>query len=77
MMKFYLICVLLLVTISPVKVFLFGSVLLNDDNLAYKKLVEVVGKPVRPNCNQNWERTDCPKVAVITSACPDSACGEV
>jgi len=36
----------------------------------------VVGKPVRPNCNQNWDRTDCPKVAVITSACPDSACGE-
>lgn len=35
-----------------------------------------MGKPVRPNCNQNWDGTDCPKVAVITSACPDSACGE-
>lgn len=31
---------------------------------------------MRPECNQNWDGTDCPKVAVITSACPDSACGE-
>jgi hypothetical protein len=39
MMKLYLILALLLVAIFPVKVFLFGSVLLNDNNLAYKKLV--------------------------------------
>lgn len=76
MIKIYLIFVLLLVAVSPVKVFLFGSVLLNDDNPAYKKLIEVVGKPVRPHCNQNWDGTDCPKVAVVTSACPDSACGD-
>lgn len=75
-MKIYLLFALILITTTPAKVFLFGSVLLNDDNPAYKKLIEVVGKPTRPNCDQNWDSTDCPKVAVITSACPDAQCGE-
>ncbi len=75
-MKNCLLLALLLVAVCPAKVFLFGSVLLEDNNLAYKKLVEVVGKPTRVGCNQNWDTTDCPKVAVVTSACPDSACGE-
>jgi cyanophycinase len=75
-MKNYLLLALLVFAISPVKVFLFGSVLVNDDNPAYTKLIEVVGKPTRTDCDQNWLTTDCPKVAVITSACPDSECGE-
>jgi hypothetical protein len=75
-MKICLLLALILISATSTKVFLFGSVLVNDDNAAYKKLIEVVGKPTRPNCDQNWDSTDCPKVAVITSACPDSRCGE-
>lgn len=71
-MKILLVLAFLLIATTSVKIFLFGSVLLNDNNPAYQKLKEVVGKPTRPNCNQNWDLTDCPKVAVITSACPDS-----
>lgn len=75
-MKICLIFALILIAATPSKVFLFGSILVNDDNPAYKKLIEVVGKPTRPNCDQSWDSTDCPKVAVITSACPDAQCGE-
>lgn len=75
-MKSVVVLALLLLAASPARLFLFGSVLVDDGNPAYRKLVEVVGKPTRPGCDQNWDSTDCPKVAVITSACPDSDCGE-
>jgi hypothetical protein len=75
-MKSCVLLAVLLVAVCPARVFLFGSVLLEDNNQAYKKLVEVVGKPTREGCDQNWDTTDCPKVAVVTSACPDSVCGE-
>lgn len=38
-MKLILLCALLLVVATPVKLFLFGSVLLNDNNPAYQKLI--------------------------------------
>lgn len=38
-MKIYLLIAVLLFAVSPVKIFLFGSVLLNDNNPAYKKLI--------------------------------------
>jgi len=72
----YLLIFLLIALVSTVRVFLFGSILSYDNNLAYRKLAEETGKPTREDCDQNWETTDCPKVAVITSACPDSQCGE-
>ena len=55
-----------------VRIFLFGGILVDDQNPAYAKLVQETGKPTRKNCDQNWDTTDCPKVAVITSACYDA-----
>ena len=74
-MKPYIFILLLIVGVYSNKIFLFGNILKNDNNKAYQKIIEVVGKPTRKDCNQNWKTTDCPKVAVITSACSDSKCG--
>jgi hypothetical protein len=74
MLKSFVIALLLVSSLS-VKIFLFGGILVDDNNPAYKKLVEETGKPVKQNCDQNWDTTPCPKVAVITSACYDSQCG--
>lgn len=65
---------LLLPYALPVRIFLFGGVLVDDNNPAYAKLAQETGKPTRKDCDQNWETTDCPKVAVITSACYDAQC---
>lgn len=66
----------LLALASSVKIFMFGGVLVDDGNPAYHQLALETGKPTRPNCDQNWDTTDCPRVAVITSACPNTQCGE-
>lgn len=66
----------LITLVASLRIFMFGGVLLDDKNPAYRQLVLETGKPTRPNCDQNWDTTDCPRVAVITSACPDSRCGE-
>lgn len=63
---------LLLSCVFSVRIFLFGGILVDDQNPAYAKLAQETGKPTRKNCDQNWETTDCPKVAVITSACYDA-----
>lgn len=76
-MSKYLLLSLLVWLACPVRIFLFGSILMYDNNPAYKRLALETGKPVRPEaCQYDWQVTDCPKVAVITSACPDSDCGE-
>lgn len=54
---------------------MFGGILVDDNNPAYQQLALETGKPTRKDCDQNWDTTDCPKVAVITSACPDTQCG--
>ena len=47
--------IFLLISVSmSVKIFLFGSVLLYDNNPAYNKLAIETGKPTRPDCDQNW-----------------------
>jgi hypothetical protein len=75
-MKKHLLIFSLIAVCLPVRIFLFGSVLSYDNNLAYQKLAMETGKPTHIDCDQNWDTTECPRVAVITSACPDSACGE-
>ena len=67
---------LLLSCVFSVRIFLFGGILVDDQNPAYAKLAQETGKPTRKNCDQNWETTDCPKVAVITSACYDAQCSQ-
>ena len=32
-------------------------------------------KPLPKNCDQNWETTSCPRIAVVTSAAYDTAAG--
>lgn len=63
---------LLLASVSPLKVFLFGGVFrdINDNYPAYHRLALETGKPTRKDCNQDWDTTDCPKVAVISSGSP-------
>lgn len=67
---------LLLTFCSPARVFLFGSILQWDNSSAYRALTASLNKTTSSFCDFNWQTTPCPKVAVITSACPDSACGE-
>jgi len=74
MLRFFILALLIVAGLS-FKAFMFGGVLVNDDNPAYKELALATGKPTKHNCDQNWETTECPRVAVITSGCPDSQCG--
>ena len=75
-MKKYIFIICLFLGIYSNKIFLFGSILQYDNSKAYEKIIQVVGKPTRKDCNKNWLTTDCPKVAVVTSACYDSQCGQ-
>jgi cyanophycinase len=72
----FVVWMLLLGLALSLKLFMFGGVLVNDDSPAYHQLALATGKPTRQGCDQNWDTTDCPRVAVITSGCPDSQCGE-
>jgi len=53
-MKSYIIIIFILTLATTQKIFLFGSVLRNDNNKVYQKIIEVVGKPFKKNCDENW-----------------------
>jgi hypothetical protein len=58
------------------KVFLFGGILVYDNNPVYDVIARETKKKILPNkCEPDWTNTTCAKVAVITSAAPDEVSG--
>ena len=68
----FVVCLLLLEGCLSLKMFMFGGGLVDDNNEAYKQIGVEIGKPTKLNCDQNWDTTECPKVAVFTSGSPDT-----
>ena len=70
MLRFVAFILLIFVAFS-LKLYMFGGSLTQDNNEAWKQIAIDTGKPTKPDCDQNWDTTYCPKVAVITSGCED------
>lgn len=59
------------------KLFLMGGAIADDNSQIYNALASATGKTPQPNkCNQDWEQTTCPKIAIITSAAASEADGD-
>lgn len=58
-----------IVQVEGLKIFLLGGAVPDNATDVYNAMVKATGKAPRPNdCDQDWSKTTCPKVAVITSA---------
>ena len=69
MAKLLTILSLLVVEIFSVKVFLMGGAVSNNETEIYINLAAATGKKPTPNqCEEDWAKTGCPKIAVVTSA---------
>ena len=51
---------------------MFGGRLIQDNNEAWKQIALDTGRKTQLNCDQNWDTTPCPRVAVLTSGCLNS-----
>lgn len=71
----FVVLVLFATACLSVKIYMFGGGLTQDNNEAWKQIALDTGKVTRPGCDQNWDTTDCPRVAVITSGSVDSQSG--
>ena len=67
-----LILLFLAIDVNSLKVFLLGGAVSDDQADIYTAMTKATGKiPIPYNCSQDWSKTPCPKVAVITSAAQD------
>ena len=68
-------------TAHATKVYLMGGAVAATNSLVYQGLRQATGKDWSPNpsslrnCSADWNTTRCPRVAVVTSAAPDSTAG--
>jgi cyanophycinase-like exopeptidase len=69
-----LLCFLEVITL---RVFLIGGGANENSTLVFERLANIVaGRPPQPKrCNQDWDSTTCPRIAVVTSAAENEAAG--
>ena len=68
---------LCLLQVAPIKVFLVGGGANENSTMIFERLANIVaGRPPQPKrCNQDWQTTSCPRIAVVTSAAENEAAG--
>ena len=73
--KFFIIF-LFLFTANSLRLFLIGGNTNEKDVLVYQQLAaSISGRPPQTKCDQNWDTTKCPRIAVATSAASNSSDG--
>ena len=76
-MKHILFGLFLLHIITTLKIFFIGGASNQNSTLVFSQLAKVIpGRLPQPKkCNDNWDTTTCPRIAVITSAAGSEADG--
>ena len=76
MIKLILVISLILLEVCSFKVFLIGGALADNQTDVFTSLAAATGKKTNPNkCGDDWKSTDCPKIAIVTSAAQSEAAG--
>lgn len=76
MIKLILVISLILLEVCSFKVFLIGGALADNQTDVFTSLAAATGKKPNPNkCGDDWKSTDCPKIAIVTSAAQSEAAG--
>lgn len=82
-MKIKLITGLIICTVLSTKLvvaselFLMGGAIDDNNSNIYNALAKATGKIAEPNqCSDDWTKTTCPKIAIVTSAAADKATGD-
>lgn len=73
----FLVLFLTVSEVNSIKVFLIGGGANENSTLVFSELAKVVaGRPPQPKkCDDNWDTTKCPRIAIVTSAADDEATG--
>lgn len=77
MIAISLIISLLITASSSLKLFLIGGACNENSTLVFGQLASTIpSRPPQPNlCDQDWDTTICPRIAVVTSAAENEAAG--
>ena len=77
MINRFLALLLLLLTVNSLRLFLIGGNTNEKDTLVYQQLAgSIPGRPPQSKCDQDWNTTKCPRIAVATSAASNSSDGD-
>ena len=76
-MKSIIIAILLIQSIITIRIFYIGGASNENSTLVFSNLANVIpGRSPQPKkCDDNWNTTTCPRIAVLTSAAPSEAVG--
>ena len=69
-MRYIIVVILLIQYIATVRIFYIGGNSNENSTLVFSQLANVIsGRPPQPKkCDDNWDTTKCPRIAVLTSA---------
>ena len=77
MLKRFLALFLLILTVHSLRLFLIGGNTNEKDTLVYQQLAgSIPDRPPQTKCDQNWNTTKCPRIAVATSAASNKSDGD-
>jgi hypothetical protein len=73
----FILALLLVLSASALRLFLIGGNTNENDVLVYQQLAASIhSRPPQSKCDQDWNTTKCPRIAVATSAASNSSDGD-